>query len=103
MKCFSVPAVDQLWQLREKAQKKVMEVGGDVSNGLLSVKTKPRQTGGEREREREREREEMEPPSFQKHTHRYTRTHTHTHTFTCSPIHTLGHTHTCPILRLLTL
>ena len=61
--------MDQLWQLREKAQKKVMEVGGDVSNGLLSVETKSRQTAGERERERGNG--------------------AHTHT----PIHTLGHTH----------
>lgn len=61
--------MDQLWQLREKAQKKVMEVGGDVSNGLLSVETKSRQRG-------ERGEEiELPPP----HLHQRTLTHTHTH------------------------
>lgn len=53
--------MDQLRQLGEKAQKKVMEVGGDVSNGLLSVETKSRQTGGEIE--------EMEHPHTLGHTH----------------------------------
>lgn len=32
-------------QLNAKTQKTVMEVGRDVSNGLLSVETKSRQTG----------------------------------------------------------
>lgn len=62
--------MDQLWQLREKAQKKVMEVGGDVSNGLLSVETKSRQTGGGSERGN------GAPPSA----HTYTYTHLETHT-----------------------
>ena len=72
MKCFSVPAMDQLWQLREKAQKKVMEVGGDVSNGLLSVETKSRQTGGETERK-------WSTPPTHTHVHLYTHTHIYTH------------------------
>lgn len=71
--------MDRLWQLGEKAQKKVMEVGGDVSNGLLSVETKSRQA-----EEREREREST---PHNTHTHTYTLTHTNRH----------------PILRQLTL
>lgn len=69
--------MDQLWQLREKAQKKVMEVGRDVSNGLLSVETKSRQTG------RESERGNGAPPTCA-----HTDTHTHIH------LYTLGDTHT---------
>lgn len=40
--------MDQLWQLSERAKKKVMQVERDVPNGLLSVETKPRHAVGER-------------------------------------------------------